>query len=184
MLTIQEVIIVEGTHDRDRVKKAVDADVIVTGGSHIQGEVFDQIARVIDTRGVIILTDPDYAGEQIRRRITKRFPTCKQAFIPKVDAIVDGDIGVENASVTAVEAALSNVRTLWAREPIFFVEDLFEAQLAGNPYAAMRRAKLGALLGVGYGNVKAFLGRLNALSVTREEFQAAIIVLDGGNNER
>ncbi len=172
---IREVIVVEGTHDRDRVLHAVQADVIVTGGSRIEKQVFDQISRVAHTRGIIILTDPDYAGEQIRRRIVARFKTAKHAYIPRYEAIKDHDIGVENASVEAILHALEHVRTMWEpKEPAFSFADLLDAGLTIGAHAAVYRERVGAILGIGYGNAKAFLARLNALQVTPDEFSAAV----------
>lgn len=175
LTTIREVIVVEGTHDRDRVLRAVHADVIVTGGSRIEKQVFDQISRVAQTRGIIILTDPDYAGEQIRRRIVARFKVAKHAYIPRKEAMKDHDIGVENASVGAVLHALEHVRTMWEpKEPTFTFDDLFDVGLTAGTHAAVYRERVGAILGIGYGNAKAFLARLNALQVTPDEFASAV----------
>jgi ribonuclease M5 len=46
--------------------------------------------------------------------------------------------------------------------------------LVGTPGAAEKRDKLGKLLGVGYGNGKVFLNRLNQYGVERQEFLRAI----------
>lgn len=46
---------------------------------------------------MIILTDPDHAGERIRKIVSAKVPGCKHAFIPEKDATRKGDIGVENA---------------------------------------------------------------------------------------
>lgn len=56
--------------------------------------------------------------------------------------------------------------------------DLFEYGLNGCADAAERRDALGAELGIGYGNAKRFLERLNHYGVTREEFMAALAVID------
>ena len=56
--------------------------------------------------------------------------------------------------------------------------DLFRYALNGSPQAAARRDALGAELGIGYGNAKRFLERLNHYGVTRGEFLAALAKLD------
>ena len=38
-------------------------------------------------RGVIVLTDPDFPGEKIRKIITEHVPDCKHAFIDKKSAL-------------------------------------------------------------------------------------------------
>ena len=55
--------------------------------------------------------------------------------------------------------------------------DLWQNDLAGAGSAADRRDKMGALLGIGYGNAKRFLERLNSYGVTRSEFKAALAQL-------
>ena len=52
--------------------------------------------------------------------------------------------------------------------------DVFQAGLNGRPDAAERRAAVGAILGIGYGNAKQFLKRLNHYGVTREEWNKAV----------
>ena len=59
--------------------------------------------------------------------------------------------------------------------------DLIRAGISGDAGASSRRAKLGAALGLGFANAKTFLKRLNHYGVTREEFEAAVAALDGGN---
>ena len=48
--------------------------------------------------------------------------------------------------------------------------DLIRNNLIGNEDASYRRDKIGQILGIGYGNAKQFLSRLNNYGVTREEF--------------
>lgn len=51
---------------------------------------------------------------------------------------------------------------------------MFQHDLNGSPRASARRDALGAVLGIGYGNAKKFLERLNHYGVSREEFLAAL----------
>ncbi|MCY0902554.1 MAG: ribonuclease M5 [Firmicutes bacterium] len=179
---IGEVIVVEGQSDRQQVLKAVRADVLVTGGSRIRKEVYARLQRVAKARGIIILTDPDFAGGQIRRQLTDRFPEALHAYIPREQATSEGDVGVENTRPELIASALLHVRKPGSdRLPARFSwDDMTACGLAGAPGAATRREQLGAALGIGYGNAKAFLNRLNALNVTREEWEAAIAKLEVG----
>ena len=62
---IKEVIVVEGKRDTAAVRRAVAADTLETGGSAVGSDLIRAIRRAQDRRGVIILTDPDGAGERI-----------------------------------------------------------------------------------------------------------------------
>ena len=86
-MKIKEIIVVEGKDDTTAVQQAVYADTIETNGSAINAEIIEKIRLAQETRGVIILTDPDYPGQKIRHTISEQVPGCKHAFIPKEKAI-------------------------------------------------------------------------------------------------
>ena len=83
---IQQVIVVEGKSDIARVRQAVDADLIATGGYALRSAVIQDIRAAYEKRGIIILTDPDGPGEKIRSRLSVMFPEALHAFVPKSEA--------------------------------------------------------------------------------------------------
>ena len=176
---IKEVLVVEGKMDVVAIDKAVEADCIITEGFNLKPQALDSIAKAYQKRGIIIMTDPDSAGERIRRFLTKRFPEAKHAFIPTEDATANNDIGIEQASPEAIRTALAKVRTMdWEPTNNFTGADLLKAGISGSPAASEKRAKLGAVLGIGYANAKTFLQRLNHYGITRQEFQQAVAELE------
>ena len=176
---IKEVLVVEGKMDVVAIDKAVEADCIITEGFNLKPQALDSIAKAYQKRGIIIMTDPDSAGERIRRFLTKRFPEAKHAFIPKEDATANNDIGIEQASPEAIRTALAKVRTMdWEPTNNVTGADLLRAGISGSPAASEKRAKLGAVLGIGYANAKTFLQRLNHYGITRQEFQQAVAELE------
>ena len=176
---IKEVLVVEGKMDVVAIDKAVEADCIITEGFNLKPQALDSIAKAYQKRGIIIMTDPDSAGERIRRFLTKRFPEAKHAFIPKEDATANNDIGIEQASPEAIRTALAKVRTMdWEPTNNFTGADLLRAGISGSPAASEKRAKLGAVLGIGYANAKTFLQRLNHYGITRQEFQQGVAELE------
>ena len=176
---LKEVLVVEGKMDTVAIRRALEADTIETGGFTLAPYTLRQIEAAYKKRGIIILTDPDGAGERIRRFLTERFPEAGQAFIPKIQATANNDVGVEQAQPEAILAALAKVRHHDYRPQVEFTHmDLFRYDLNGSPQAAARRDALGAELGIGYGNAKRFLERLNHYGVTRGEFLAALAKLD------
>ncbi len=177
---IKEVLVVEGKMDVVAIDKAVEADCIITGGFALKPRTLENIEKAYERRGIIILTDPDSAGERIRAFLSKRFPEAKHAFVPKEDATANDDIGIEQAGPEAIRKALENVRSLnWNPEEIFHSGDLVKHGLSGMPDSSERRARAGAILGIGWANAKTFLKRLNHYGVTREEFDEAMRQLEG-----
>lgn len=172
---IKEIIVVEGKDDISAVKKAVDAEVIATNGYGFPKYVKERIQKASKTRGIIVLTDPDYAGEKIRREVAKLAGECKHAYIPRDLATKDGDIGVENASPEAIIQALSKARSQSVqRRTEFSMKDMVDNGLTIDRNASDKRDAVGAVLGIGYGNTKQFLSRLNNFGISREEFERAL----------
>ena len=58
-MKIREVIVVEGRHDEALLKQCFECDVVVTGGLALNDDILERIRQAKQTRGVVILTDPD-----------------------------------------------------------------------------------------------------------------------------
>lgn len=171
---IKETIVVEGKNDAAAVRKAVDAEIIITSGFGINGRILTLIRKAQERNGVIVLTDPDFMGEKIRRIVSGKVAGVKHAFVPREEATLEKDIGVENASPESIKRALETARAeVKEKEKVFSVEDIACRGLTGQKDSAELRAKLGAALGIGYANAKQLLHRLNAYGVTRQEFESA-----------
>jgi ribonuclease M5 len=172
---IKEIIVVEGKDDTAAIHRAVEAETIETGGSAINRDIYRQIELAQERRGVIIFTDPDHAGERLRRLISERVPGCKHAFISQEEATLKGDIGVENAPPEIIRKALDNVKTEFVgNEPEIHWADLIAAGLIVHPNAAKRRMEMGKLLGIGYANGKQFYKRCQMFQISQAEFNTAL----------
>ncbi|MBO5518112.1 MAG: DUF4093 domain-containing protein [Firmicutes bacterium] len=192
-LKLQEAVVVEGRDDEAAVLRAVDAAVISTHGWGMPDGNVERIRAAYERCGIIILTDPDFAGENIRRRLTALFPDAKHAYLARPDASkMQGekvlDIGVENAVPEAIQAALLAARARVAaptassfpstgsgnvKEDTVTQADLASLGLAGGAGSTQLRQVLGKELGIGSCNAKAFAKRLAAFGIPREEFLAA-----------
>lgn len=192
---VHEIIVVEGLHDKQAIDSVVSADVWILGGDRIARTVLDELRRASLRRGVIVFTDPDGPGERIRRRVDDAIPGCKHAFLSRESATSSQGIGVEHASKAAILQALADVRissadtasplqsTQGDLTPRFTLQDLQETGLANHPRAAKRRQKVGEILSIGYGNAKAFVRKLNALEVSRDEWEGALRTLEEAKDE-
>ncbi|MFB4161962.1 ribonuclease M5 [Geomicrobium sp. JSM 1781026] len=177
-MKIKECIVVEGRDDTVAIKRAVEADTIETVGSAVPPQVIERIKLAMIRRGIIVLTDPDYPGERIRRIVTEAVPGCKHAFIKKVDALSanKNSVGVEHASPETIREALRNVQTIGempAYDPVTMADIRGAGLLAGED-ARSRREKVGSELNIGYANGKQFVKRLDVFQIEREEFLAAL----------
>lgn len=174
-MKIKEIIVVEGRDDTDAIKKSVDAVTIETHGYGITKNTWELIEKAYNEKGIIVLTDPDHAGEQIRRKILEKFPNAKEAFLDRKAAVKGRDIGVENAAAESIREALKKARCTVEEETAeFTIEDMMNYGLVGEEASSCRRQALGKNLGIGYGNGKIFLQRLNKFGISREEFEKAL----------
>lgn len=183
-IRIEDIIVVEGIHDKQAVLQVVDADIWVIGGNRIAHRFLEELRRASLRRGVLVMTDPDGPGEQIRKRIAQAIPGSKHAFLPKKAATSPSGIGVEHASPTDIALALAKARTSHSganepSQPEFTLQDMVEAALVNSAQAATRRQAVADMLGIGYANAKSFLSKLNALRVSREEWKQALKALEG-----
>lgn len=172
---IKEVIVVEGRDDISAVKAAIECEVIATNGFGYGKNLIKTLKSIQKRRGLIILTDPDFGGERIRKDLSKHIPECKHAFLPQGKALKKGDIGVENATPKDIIEAIEKARpNMIESKETFDKEDVILFGLAGGEGSREKREKLGEILGIGYTNGKQLLNRLNHLGVTREEFLRAM----------
>lgn len=179
-MKIKEIIVVEGRDDTASINRAVEAQTIETHGFGISRSTWELIAKAYEDPGIIIFTDPDFAGNKIRQRIKEKFPDAKEAFLAREDATKAGDIGIENAVPEAVREALSKAHcTLREGDGgAFSKADLVDAGLTGREDSMKRREEVGKILGIGGGNGGAFLKKLNSFGITKEEFYEAVHATD------
>lgn len=175
-MKINEIIVVEGKDDTTRVKLAVECDTLETNGSAINEETIEAIRHAAEVRGVIVLTDPDYPGNKIRKTIENNVPAAKHAFIDADIAVNKrGKIGIEHAPIEAIQDALMNVSTPFD----YTSETVSKAFLVDNgliigPYAKEKRKQVCKYLRIGYCNGKQLFHRLNAFGITEQDIKQAL----------
>lgn len=180
LVKIKEVIVVEGKDDTRRLKEVLEVDTIETIGSAINATILAQIKHAQETRGVIIFTDPDYSGEQIRKKIMAVVPEAKHAFLPRYAAVPSkkqGSLGVEHANDMAILEALNQVVTAKNESDNYQEiprELLINYGLIGAKQSKELREKLGDELRIGYTNSKQLMKRLKMFRITKKELETAI----------
>lgn len=88
MYHIKETIIVEGVYDKIKLSRFFEAVIIPVHGFQLftHRETMKTIEKMAKETGIVILTDSDSAGFQIRNYIKQSLPpeTVKHAYIPDV----------------------------------------------------------------------------------------------------
>ena len=186
---IREVIVVEGRYDKNTLLQAVDAAVIETGGFAVfnDREKTAYLRRLAQTRGLILLTDPDGAGFVIRDYLKGVLPPdrLKQAYVPDVygrerrkkKGGKEGKLGVEGMSPAVLVEVLRRAGATFEDGPAaprrtgLTKADLLEKGLIG-PGSAARRAALQQRLGLPARLTANGLLEALDLLLTRAEFDA------------
>lgn len=118
MIHINEAIIVEGRYDKIKLSALTDAVIVETNGFGVykDAEKRDFIKKLAAERGIVILTDSDSAGRQIRSFLCSFIPNgqIRHAYIPdifgkekrKAVPSKEGKLGVEGVPAEVLLRAL------------------------------------------------------------------------------
>ncbi len=158
MLKIKEAIVVEGVYDQNKINQLVDATVITTNGFRIYKDKkkIELLRRLAATVGIIIFTDSDRAGFQIRNYVKNLVgnKNVKHAYIPdikgkerrKATPSKEGFLGVEGVSDDIIIEALKNAGVTQHQLPedirLITKGDLFADGLSGGAESRLLRERL------------------------------------------
>ncbi len=160
MISVKEVIVVEGRYDKNTLSQVFDAVIVETSGFGLfkDGEKLALLRRLAEKRGLVVLTDSDGAGFVIRNYINGAIDPAlvKMAYIPDVPGkerrksspSKEGKLGVEGMSAEVLIAALRRAgatlggETATHRTGGITKATLYELGLSGRPDSAARRREL------------------------------------------
>ena len=175
---IKEVIVVEGYHDLAKLKAIYSRiDVYITNGSEISENTLQELKDLNKARGLILLLDPDYQGERIRRIINDFVGPTKHAFMMKKDCINKNKtkVGIEHAKSTKIIEALSEVySTINSKTDMVELNDLYHLKLIGNKNSKALRMMIGETLGIGLNNGKTLLNKINMFGIKLEKIESIL----------
>lgn len=157
MIKVKEAVIVEGKYDKIKLSNILDALIIETNGFGIYKDKkrLNFIRNLAKERGLIIITDSDHSGFQIRNFIANcaKNGSVKHIYIPdvygkerrKLQPSKEGKLGVEGISDEILIRLFSDngikYENSQPREMITNY-DLFEMGISGTPDAGKKKKKL------------------------------------------
>ena len=160
MISVKEVIVVEGRYDRNTLSQVFDAVIVETSGFGVfnDREKLALLRRLAEARGLVVLTDSDGAGFVIRNFLKGAIDPAlvKQAYIPDIAGrerrkrapSKEGKLGVEGMKTEVLIEALRRAgATLGGEEPArraggITKATLYELGLSGGPGSAEKRRAL------------------------------------------
>ncbi len=157
MLKIKEAVIVEGKYDKIKLSNLIDTLIIETNGFAVfkDKKKLAFIRKLANERGIIVITDSDHSGFQIRNYISSSLPKdkIKHIYIPdiygkekrKKEPSKEGKLGVEGIDdkilLSLFEKANIEAQSVEKRDLITSV-DMFTLGLSGTPNATQNKKKL------------------------------------------
>lgn len=158
MLKIKEAVIVEGRYDKIKLSNILDTLIVETNGFGIykDKEKLKFIKKLAQQRGIVVLTDSDHSGFQIRSYISSGIPKdkIKHIYIPdiygkekrKTQPSKEGKLGVEGISEKLLlelfeKADISAQQCAESDDPVTSY-DLFELGIMGSSNAKENKKKL------------------------------------------
>ena len=166
MLAIREAVVVEGRYDKIKLSSLVDTVIVETNGFSIYKDAEKRafIKKLAAERGVVILTDSDNTGRQIRSYVASWLPAeqVRHAYIPdiygkerrKAAPSKEGKLGVEGVPAEVLLEALRcagvtvDAAAVPQAAPQLTAADLVSLGLSGGPNSAALRRKLLVSLGL------------------------------------
>ena len=174
-MKIKEVIVVEGRDDYERVKDALDCECVITHGYGFNEDLLNNLYEINKKKGIIVFTDPDYAGKNIRRKILDKIPDAKQAYLPRNKAFKGKDIGIENAKKEDIIEAIKKAKPQYEEYvKEYDISDMIFYGLLGDS-SKDRRIFVCDELSIGYSNGKRLVEKLNSFKISREVLEKAIL---------
>lgn len=185
MLKIKEAVIVEGRYDKLKLSNIIDTLIIETNGFNIfnNKEKLNFIKKLAAERGIIILTDSDHSGFQIRNFISCGIPksSIKHIYIPdiygkekrKQKPSKEGKLGVEGMSEDLLLSLFQqhNITCDVVKNdnPVTNF-DLYDLGFTGKPNATENKKRLLSRLSLPeFLSTNSLLSYINS-SMSREEF--------------
>lgn len=189
MIKIEQAVIVEGKYDKIKLSGILDALIIETNGFQIfkDKEKKKFIKRLADERGIIVLTDSDHSGFQIRNFVSMGIDKSKvkHIYIPdvfgkekrKAQPSKEGKLGVEgidNNILIRLFDSLDISYQLQEGRELVTAYDLYKAGLSGTPDARQNRKVFMKKLGLPeFLSTNSLISYINS-SMSKEKFYSLL----------
>lgn len=173
------IYVVEGKHDIDKIRKVIPhAICVATNGTHIEESTIALIKEYKKTKEIVLVLDPDFAGEKIRKIVEKAVGPCTHVYADQAKSFSKNrrKIGIEHLSLVELSNILKNHISYNQELTSLSLADMIELGLSASPNSLQNRIRVGNHFHIGYANTKELMRRLSALSITYEQIRKVLDV--------
>jgi len=166
------LFIVEGINDERKLQSmSLSLNTYAVGGFGINKEKLEFIKSASHNNTIVLLLDPDPAGEKLRSMINTYVGGCTHIFINQNDAKDPkrNNIGIECMDNSVLHSYLKDLNFTSEVKKTLSYLDLLDLKLVSSPNSLFFREALAKKYHLGHPNGKQLLKRLNILGITKEE---------------
>jgi len=167
-----KVYVVEGRNDATRLKQVFkDIKVLSVNGSSVDKDVLKLLERIKNEYEIVLVTDPDYPGEKIRKTISNKIGNVSHIFVEQKQARNKNNtkIGIEHMSdEDLINTFKYKIKNNTIKSDIT-IDTLYKQQLIGHTNSKAKRKHLSDKLNIGHVNGKTLLERLNMIGLSKKE---------------
>jgi ribonuclease M5 len=175
---MRKIYVVEGIRDEEILKK-IDPNIftIKTNGFSFDNELIEKLIELEKEYEIVLILDPDYPGEKIRRELTAKLKNPINIFIPQDKAISKNQkkVGLEHVS-------LDDLAKILEKEIIFDkkikgnlnTSDFITLGLTGNVDSEKKRLIVTNHYYLPKSNAKRLLNYLNNMNISYKELEEVL----------
>ena len=166
------ILVVEGKDDESLIKSFLECYVFKTNGFDLKKEDILYLNRLSNLYKIIVLTDPDDAGNKIRDYINNNIKNTFNVFVDKNLCNKNGKHGVAESNK---EHILNQLKDYLCEAPLevgkITSNDLNRLGLNGDSNAKEKRRYICECFSLGICNQKTLKERLNLLKISYDEIK-------------
>ena len=171
---INGILVVEGSNDASYLSSLFDVEIVTTNGYECPDEEIDYLKEASKHIDIIIVTDPDKAGEEIRNKLHSCGFKCK-------DVIVDINKCNKNNKHGVAECEKDEIKAKFEDFLIFNEqkrEEIKSWNLLSLNINKKKREYLCKTFHLGLCNNKKFVQRLNTLKIGLTDIKRELMNYD------
>lgn len=163
--TINQIVVVEGKTDTQRLKQLFNVRTIETNGSRLSLKTINLIKKASKTNNIVLFLDPDGPGEKIRKKLQNELDSFEQAFIKRPKGTKKP--GVAEASDKQILDAFKNLKSFKKANTCLTIEQYQKLDLNTK----QRRKIVTDHFGISECNNKQLFKRLNMMNIKFSELK-------------
>lgn len=163
---LDNIVVVEGKADEAYLSSFIDAVYVKTNGYEIPSKEIEFLNNPRNNKSIIVLTDSDAAGKEIRTRLNKLLKNPINVEVNILRCNKNGKHGVAECDKEEIINALKEHMSNKITKNILTTADINELKINKD-----KRDELCDKLSLGICNNKTFIKRLNYLGYTKKELK-------------